>query len=84
MYEVAGTEVTRHHLFKTASWPAVIQGKDGKVWHLEAYLLPANASRRYGIYLLGGGVPRQQFGDFVCFFFPADLKTKTGKVNILN
>ena len=73
MYERKGVTPIRHHLFKTASWPAVIRGKDGNVWHLEAYLLPAIANVQYGVYVLGGEMPWQQFGDLVCFFFPAKI-----------
>ena len=65
-----GTDLQRPHMLKTAAWPAVVRGKDGQIWLLEAYLLPVQPQTMYGLYVLGSDMEAQSFADITCAFFP--------------
>ena len=71
VYRVDDTRaVTRPHMHRTATWPAVSRGRDEDTWNLDAYLLPVDRGGQYGVYILGGEASHQRFADLACYFFP--------------
>jgi hypothetical protein len=70
VYSVGDTgRLDRPHMYRTSAWPAVLRGRDGETWYVDAYLLPVDGGVQHGVYILGGDVPQQRFADVACYFF---------------
>lgn len=53
-----------------APQPVKAVGRDGQLWHLEAFLHPVAAGGEYGVYLQGSAAARQDVADIQVYHFP--------------
>lgn len=60
-------QVAQLQMLLTAAQPVRAVGRDGRVWFLEAFLLPIEAGRDYGVYVRGSAAARQDFADIRVF-----------------
>ena len=57
-------------MLTTAAKPVEGVGRDGHVWHMEAYLLPVDAGHDFGVFVRASDALRQDLADIRVLFFP--------------